>query len=849
MYAILRKAAALLSLVAAVAFAPSLAKAQCGNGPAGALLVTTPNGTFDDGSGFGTQYQNGQNCFWKITPSNNPAQIAILFNYFNTEQGFDSVYVYNDTTYAASALIGAFSGPATGSTLTSLSIPPVVATSGRALIRFKTDGSVTREGWELHYVDCVNPLTITPSGLTTFFGGSITLTAPAGLPNYTFNTGDTTQTITVTNSGRYTVYSLDTLTNCVSVGSINVQNTNTVCAGSSIQLNPTLPVATGTPLFATDSFTVSPSLAYDTILNGFDTTNCAPHTGRVLAFNGTGDRGVFTNDMTSSTTGASIQFDLYIGTTFSNLCEDADFGEDVIAEYSTNGGTTWSNIQTFTTNNTDPYNGVWGTFLGSIPVAANTPFRVRVHQPVNSGTGTDNWAIDNFGVYEVASNVTYTYAYSPSTGLSNPNISNPVATISANTQYVLTTTASNGMVYTDTLHLFAYAPTITVANNDTAICNGDSVRLTSSPADHYLWSTGDTTQSIFVHTTGIYTVTATINATSCVATSLPRAIQVNTPIAPIVTAMGATTFCNGGSVILMSNIGNDIHWNTGDTTASITVTTSGTYFATYIDPLAGCTAMSNSITVINATPSLLLTASNDTICGSTQITLKALTQQNLAEDFSGAVPNPAVFDSIVLGTVGAPCVPHTGNALLFNGNGLRGATTPAINTSNGATVAFDLFISTSFASGCEDADQGEEIFLQYSTNNGASWTDIHMFATTNTAPFNGVWGTYTTVLPVGAQSAATKLRIVQPLNSGQGLDNWNLDNFSLQSAGISSGLTYNFSGNGLPRRRFRYRQREHHPYGQRHIFCNRGEPCRRPQLLQHRLREHHRAFCRFGPYA
>jgi uncharacterized delta-60 repeat protein len=56
----------------------------------------------------------------------------------------------------------------------------------------------------------INPLpnvpTITPTGtITSCFGGSLTLSAPAGLSSYSWNTGATSSSITVTQSGNYTV--------------------------------------------------------------------------------------------------------------------------------------------------------------------------------------------------------------------------------------------------------------------------------------------------------------------------------------------------------------------------------------------------------------------------------------------------------------------------------------------------------------------------------------------------------------------------------------------------------------------------------------------------------------------
>jgi hypothetical protein len=57
-------------------------------------------------------------------------------------------------------------------------------------------------------------------------------------------------------------------------------------------------------------------------------------------------------------------------------------------------------------------------------------------------------------------------------------------------------------------------PIPTISTSSTVFCQGDSVLLTASPASNYLWSTGDTVQSIFVSQTGNYYVSA-IEGTEC----------------------------------------------------------------------------------------------------------------------------------------------------------------------------------------------------------------------------------------------------------------------------------------------------------------------------------------------
>ena len=139
-------------------------------------------------------------------------------------------------------------------------------------------------------------------------------------------------------------------------------------------------------------------------------------------------------------------------------------------------------------------------------------------------------------------------------------------------------------------------PVPTITSTSSAICQGGSVTLTASPAATYAWSNGATTQSINVSSAGSYGVTAT-NAYGCTNSSAPLAISVSALPSAYIAANGPTTFCNGSSVGLSANAGGSSYlWSNNATTQNITATTSGTYFVT-ITNAAGCSAVSNEITV------------------------------------------------------------------------------------------------------------------------------------------------------------------------------------------------------------------------------------------------------------
>lgn len=85
--------------------------------------------------------------------------------------------------------------------------------------------------------------------------------------------------------------------------------------------------------------------------------------------------------------------------------------------------------------------------------------------------------------------------------------------------YFVFITDTNGCKDTSNVVNFNYAGfTASISKNKDSICMGDSILLTSSAANSYLWSNGKTTQSIYVTATGSYSLTAT-NTSSVTATS------------------------------------------------------------------------------------------------------------------------------------------------------------------------------------------------------------------------------------------------------------------------------------------------------------------------------------------
>ncbi|MBN4072143.1 T9SS type A sorting domain-containing protein [Flavobacteriales bacterium AH-315-E23] len=197
--------------------------------------------------------------------------------------------------------------------------------------------------------------------------------------------------------------------------------------------------------------------------------------------------------------------------------------------------------------------------------------------------------------------------------------------VSTGGSYTVTTTdinncSSTSLATTVTVDPAPAIPSIT-ASGPTTFCVGDSVILTSSAATSYSWSSGQSTQSITVSTSGSYTVTIT-DSTGCSATSAATTVTVTTSSTPTVTASGPTTFCQGDDVILVSSTAATYLWSTGETTQSITVSTSGSFTVSVVDS-TGCSGTSSATTVtVTAAPVIdLITSTDATSCGASDGTI------------------------------------------------------------------------------------------------------------------------------------------------------------------------------------------------------------------------------------
>lgn len=167
------------------------------------------------------------------------------------------------------------------------------------------------------------------------------------------------------------------------------------------------------------------------------------------------------------------------------------------------------------------------------------------------------------------------------------------------------------------------------ASGALTFCDGGSVVLTAQPDGmNYVWSSGQTTQSITVDKTATRSVVVT-DAKGCKSTSETVSITEIVPPNPTITVTGPLTYCSGATPTYLSTIsGYSYQWKKGSASISgatqqtYTPVSSGTYKVTITDA-SGCTRTTTSgkTVTINAAPTPSITASLTNICNSQTSTL------------------------------------------------------------------------------------------------------------------------------------------------------------------------------------------------------------------------------------
>ncbi len=255
------------------------------------------------------------------------------------------------------------------------------------------------------------------------------------------------------------------------------------------------------------------------------------------------------------------------------------------------------------------FNFLWNTGATTQTITVNTAgtYSVYVSQSVCHGRDTINVTLVNPPVVNIGpdsticSNQTITLnagnagsTFSWSTGATTQSIS-------ANTTGVYSVVVSNAACSgSDTTSITVIQMPVVNLGHDSTLCVGETISIDAGNTGYlYHWSTGETTETITVTTAGNYWVV--VNLGLCVSDDT---VHIHYIAPPIVNLGNDTVVCSPNPVTLNSGTtGNTYLWVTGAQTPTITVNTPGIYWVVVNN---GSCSRTDSVIVSVVTPPVVL---------------------------------------------------------------------------------------------------------------------------------------------------------------------------------------------------------------------------------------------------
>jgi PKD-like domain/Secretion system C-terminal sorting domain len=219
-----------------------------------------------------------------------------------------------------------------------------------------------------------------------------------------------------------------------------------------------------------------------------------------------------------------------------------------------------------------------------------------------------------------------TYSWSPSSGLSNANIANPIANPTTTTTYTVVASSACGSASASVTVFVTPAPIITTSG-DATICAGSSTNLSASGASSYVWSPASSLSNSTISNpiatptnTTTYTVIGTVGL--CSSTSY---LTVSTSTISV-SASGNATICSGNSAPLNASGASTYNWSpstglSSTTIANPTANPTSTTTYTVIGSNGVCSASAQVTVTVNSLPTtpVAIVGSASICAGSSQV--------------------------------------------------------------------------------------------------------------------------------------------------------------------------------------------------------------------------------------
>lgn len=448
-------------------------------------------------------------------------------------------------------------------------------------------------------VICNNPLPVISAGGPTTFceGGNVVLTSDA-ISGNVWSNGETTQSITVSTTGNYSVTVTDNNL-CSSTSLITTVTVNPLPAIPTVTANGPLTFCDG------NSVTLTSNLTSGNLWSNGETTQTITITtgGNYTVTNTDGNNCSSTSVPVNITVNELPVTPIITANGPLTICD----GSTVVLSSDAASGNIWSNgesTQSIEVNNSGIFSVTVTNTLGCSSVPSNVIEVIKLNRPVAP---------------VITASGSTSLCFGQSVTLTSDKPTGNFWNTGAQTQSINVNYFSSGeyrLFYIDENNCVSQITTINIidlpqapfplisASGPTSFCPGNSVTLTSSIAEGVTWSTGETTQSITVTNSGNYTATIT-NSSGCSTQNGPIPVTVYpVPETPTIIINGPTSFCSGGSVTLTSNmafLGNANSWSNGYIGQSTTVNSSGLYTVSYTDN-NGCVSPASVPVVITVFP-------------------------------------------------------------------------------------------------------------------------------------------------------------------------------------------------------------------------------------------------------
>ena len=249
-----------------------------------------------------------------------------------------------------------------------------------------------------------------------------------------------------------------------------------------------------------------------------------------------------------------------------------------------------------------------------------------------------------------------TYSWTPASSLSNPNISNPIATPDAPTTYFVTVTNANGCSNKDSIKVnFNPIPIIT-KSNDTSICNHTSVQIFVTGGIAYLWSPASTLDNPTIATpiaSPLTTTTYTVKITDNFSCYYFDSVKISILPAAIFTITPDSAVCIGTSIKLIASGGDSYIWepangldNPAISNPIATPDATTTYTVTIHENTCNQTGILTTIITVFPLPDVKASSSNDLSCSNGSSQLNATGASIYTWSPSGGLNNINIPDPI-----------------------------------------------------------------------------------------------------------------------------------------------------------------------------------------------------------